>query len=488
MENSPLTMTRPIVHPSPLFLFSVVAALLLLFTPVVHCDDPPEHQPEQPLSRYGGAHGYETALNKLQLMSPEEIRDLDRQLAEALILYYDSEYAKALPLFQSIAEQVETSDILFWIGMSAMRSGRVGLAAEQFRRMLERAPELDRVRLELATAYFSMGRYDDAKKELETVRTGDPPPEVSANIDKLLAAIEERTRKVTWNVRLSTGYMWDDNVASGPEDKEYSVGGGTLTPDETILRREDEAWTAQVDGNVLVDFGGFRGWMWNSGLSFYHKDYFRYNEYNFQSADLYTGPVWQGKQGVFKMPFGFVERHFGRSRLSYAFHIDPSYEHFFTPSFSLKGLYSISKEHFYNDDNRNLHNRHYRFRLTPSVYLGEKRNHILSAFWGYDTHDAREELSTYGGATWGFSYYTRFPTDTEIYLSWQKSHREYNGIVPLYDEDRADDRSLVSLVISQRFFDHYFATIKATYLDNDSNLEIYGYDRTTVSTSVGCRF
>ena len=62
------------------------------------------------------------AMKKLKEMTPEEAEALDDKLAEALTYFYDGEYARALPLFKEISENLKNltenlkqhpSDLLF---------------------------------------------------------------------------------------------------------------------------------------------------------------------------------------------------------------------------------------------------------------------------------------------------------------------------------------------------------------------------------------
>ena len=115
------------------------------------------------------------ALKKLQEMSPEGVEDLDKKLAEALTLFYDREYARALPIFTEIAGTVETMDVMFWYGSCAAKVGEVDVAINKFMQMLDIDPNLYRVRLELATVYFGLGRYADARHELNSVLEAKPP-------------------------------------------------------------------------------------------------------------------------------------------------------------------------------------------------------------------------------------------------------------------------------------------------------------------------
>ncbi|MBL7207610.1 MAG: tetratricopeptide repeat protein, partial [Desulfobacterales bacterium] len=217
------------------------------------------------------------AIGKLFRMSPQEIEALGKKLEEALTLYYDRKFGQALPIFKEIANQVETMDIMFWLGTSAMKVGETNLAIQKFKKMLEIDPKLHRARLELAVAYFTIGKYNEARQELETVKAGAPPEAVQKNIDQLLATIEERTKKVSWNLRFSEGFMWDDNVNGGPSDRDLAVIGGTLTLDNESVKLRDEASVTSFSGNVLYDTKKW-GLMWNTTADIYYKNYFEYSK------------------------------------------------------------------------------------------------------------------------------------------------------------------------------------------------------------------
>jgi hypothetical protein len=47
---------------------------------------------------------------------------------------------------------------------------------------------------------------------------------------------------------------------------------------------------------------------------------------------------------------------------------------------------------------------------------------------------------------------------------------------------------MYTAVISQGFRKYFFASFEVGYLDNNSNLALYDYDKTTYTVSIGCRF
>jgi len=441
----------------------------------------------QPVGEVDFKEANQEAIEKLRRMTKEEIDALDKKLAEALILYYDRKFATALPIFKEIADRVETTDVMFWIGTSAMQMGENQLAIEKFKRMLAIDPKLHRARLELATTYFSMGRYEDARQELATVQAASPPPAVQKNIAKLLEAIEERTKKLFYNIRMSMGYMWDDNISSGPEQKSYVVAGGNFTPSTTASKLRDEALVTNLAGNVLYDVGARRGMMWNTAASFYNKAYSSYSQFNYMALDVNTGPWWTGTRDILKIPLGYFHSYYESERLSQAFHLDPSYEYHFNPKFSLKGLYSYTNENYFAGSRGDLDNDNHLFELTPTIYL-KNRKHTISATTGYENHNAESGQYSYADPYLTFSYFLRCTPDTEIFLRYQYFRREFEEKPSLYNDFRIDKRHSYTAVISQGFRKYLFASFEFGYMDNSSNLELYDYDKTTYTISIGCRF
>ncbi len=101
-----------------------------------------EKDQNQAFKNSGYTKGNEEAIEILHRMSPEEISRLDQKLAKALVDYYDGKYASALPIFLEVAETVETMDLRFWIGVSAMHMGKIDLSVEKFQSMLAVDPDL----------------------------------------------------------------------------------------------------------------------------------------------------------------------------------------------------------------------------------------------------------------------------------------------------------------------------------------------------------
>jgi len=431
------------------------------------------------------------AVKKLRQMSKKEIENLDALISQALELYYDRKYTAALPIFRDIAEKVETMDIMFWIGTAAAKSGKLEMAKEQYERMLQIDPSLDRVRLELATVYFAMGKNETAKKELEIVKAGDPPEGVLASIARLETAIDERARKYAYNVRASAGWIWDDNITSGPDAGVYTLpGGSTFTPAPGSTKIQDDGFLASVTGNYLYDMGDRKHFMWNTGANIYSKTYRNFGEYDYLAANIFTGPWWAGRDGIVKVPFNFTNTYYGSDRLSYVMSVYPSYEHFFSPLFSLRAAYTYKDERYYQESRAaDLDNISHIIDLAPTFYF-QNRRHILTGRLGYDHHTAKSHTFSYYAPYAGLSYFTRFPIRTELYLAYQWTQRDYakEQPFPYTSQMRHDTRNYFTASVSQPFAKYFYAAYAFAYTDNQSSPDIYTWDKTTHTISVGCKF
>ncbi len=94
----------------------------------------------------------------------------------------------------------------FLRGLRLLDDGNPRAAAILFRRILAGRPDLTRVRLELARAYFQMRSWPEARAEFVAVLSGGVPEEVKRNILRFINAIDAR-RGFDWNASLgvSTG-------------------------------------------------------------------------------------------------------------------------------------------------------------------------------------------------------------------------------------------------------------------------------------------
>jgi Tfp pilus assembly protein PilF len=427
------------------------------------------------------------AHKKLSQMSPKEVQELDRKLANALTLFYDREYAKSLAIFKEIASQVETMDIMFWLGQSAMKVGETELAIKKFTDMLDFDPTLHRVRLELATCYFRIGRYNDARDELKTVLKAEPPEAVKKNIHNLLAAIDERATKIFTNLRLSQSIQSDTNISSGPEEERIYINGGTLLLTEKQRELEDVVTVTNIYGNILYDVGARNGLAWNTTGSFYSSHCFDYDEFDFLRGGVTTGPWLIGKRSILKLPVGYSQSDYGQKHLFDTTSFTPSYEYHFTNYFSLRGLFYYRDEKYEPSDKEDYDSIKRGYELSPSFYFNERRDMITFAI-SYENANARQNRYSFEAMYYSIAYFKKIVKDMELFVRYRYTDREFDTKPLLYTNNREDTRHSFYAVLSKNFLEHYFASLYYNYVSNDSNADLYDFDRSIYGLSIGVKF
>ena len=145
-------------------------------------------------------------------------------MAEARTLIRDGRFDEALAILRPLARgrRIEAS-VLFHLGLASIgaadlpgvteeaRDALLDEAIAVFRKMLIDRPDLVRVRLELARAFFLKGEDGLAKDHFERVLAGNPPSGVALNVGRFLAQIRARKR---WSVRVGAALAPDSNVTA----------------------------------------------------------------------------------------------------------------------------------------------------------------------------------------------------------------------------------------------------------------------------------
>ena len=171
--------------------------------------------------------------------SPAVIEADARMLAEA------GRYDEALDLLRPLVrgETVE-ADTLFLYGLAAVEAAQRANRAEKerdtllneaiaaFHAMLVHDPNLVRVRLELARAFFLKREDGLAREHFETVLAGNVPESVKTNVGIFLAEIRARRR---WSFNLGAALAPDSNISGGSDDRIIYIYGLPFERDTTAL-------------------------------------------------------------------------------------------------------------------------------------------------------------------------------------------------------------------------------------------------------------
>jgi hypothetical protein len=185
------------------------------------------------------------ALSPARAQGAEAVRQITNTEAAALLVQAgridDAKRVLALALQQNPNDY----EAIFILGMIAVAEGQYDAAISHFRQILVAEPERERVRLELARAFFLQRDYDNAERNFRFARAGDLPIEVRTNIDQFLAAIR-RLKRSSYDIAIALAD--DTNVNGATTAHQVDIYGLPFT------LSDDARQTSGV--GIMFDIGG----------------------------------------------------------------------------------------------------------------------------------------------------------------------------------------------------------------------------------------
>ena len=187
-------------------------------------------------------------------------------VAKARALVKRGKFNEALILLRPwVGRRAIEDDVLFLIGLAAIGASQkpgvsenardtfLDAAIVAYHSMLVRRPELVRVRLELARAFFLKGEDRLARRHFEQVLAGKPPAAVALNVNRFLNIMRARKR---WSLRVGASLLPDTNIGAGSDERIiYIPIGGRLLPfvrDQEGLTSSGVGISAWLGGGVPV--------------------------------------------------------------------------------------------------------------------------------------------------------------------------------------------------------------------------------------------
>ena len=206
----------------------------------------------------------------------------------------------ALILLLSLPAAAQDMRVLFSDGMTAVQQAEeaegerrdelLDKAIAAFRRMLVDRPELVRVRLELARAFFLKGEDTLARRHFERVLAGKPPAGVALNVNRFLAEIRARKR---WTLRVGMALAPDTNLggSSGDDIIWIPVGGQRLpfTLDQPAQEDSGIGLMVWAGGEYQYPLDG--QWRLRAGGDVSRREY-RSSEFDRMTVAGHLGPRW----------------------------------------------------------------------------------------------------------------------------------------------------------------------------------------------------
>jgi tetratricopeptide (TPR) repeat protein len=375
--------------------------------------------------------------------------------------------------YESNKDDIETN---FLLGQACFGMKKFDDTIKYYDFILSKSPELHRVRLELARAYFEKGQYKEAKKEFEAVLATKPPPVVGQNIQRFLDMIEAHK---PWTARVSAGYVYDSNVNTGPTADSVLLFGIPFELAKDLKEKSDSGYAASLFlGHVLPVS---RKFAWQSEFSFSHTGYNRYTDKNADILSLSTGPSLRGDNFAFSFPFILEHTEIGSDNYSDAFGVSPQLQFSLTKKLILSPSLTLQKRQYAANPDR-----------TGTVWsasgllrynIGD--NSFVQAGYRHTEEDTKRAYLDNKSDSVNIGFYSGLPYGFSVFIQPGISWNTYRESEAAFDRARDDLQYTINTNLSKSLGKGWNITLGYTYTRNDSNLAIYDYKRNQfiISTS-----
>ncbi|MDR0635031.1 MAG: surface lipoprotein assembly modifier [Azoarcus sp.] len=413
-------------------------------------------------------------------LAPEQVLPLAQALLDqGLVDEAENIYRS---LLRSAASEDLRIEAAFQIGQILVFRGRYREAIHYFVDILNRNPDLPRVRLDLARAYFLDGNYTDATFQFELLKGGALPPEVIANVDVFLDTIR---RKKNWTLDFSLTPASDSNI--------NQVSGGRQECLDTIfgtLCRPLDKKGSGVGVNFNINFDYFKrlsqDWGLRASAGFHAMEY---SARDYDSYILYAalGPRYLWASGEASLQPTFRRRWIAGREYSRE------------TGLSLEGrrilgrlVLNANASYGATDYDEKWVNDIFRgplwsVSLQPRYILNDRT--FVQLGLGFLRENTRDSAYAYDGWIYSLGLYRILPHGFSVYLEGSLIQARYHASQWYVTKDnglgeavrRNDTRGLLLSLSSTRLEKYNLTpTLQYSYTRSDSNIRIWEYERNRV--------
>jgi outer membrane protein len=413
------------------------------------------------------------ALAQVQQIPPSPLAAAEA-IERARTAIVGGDLVEAESLLATVAINSETqNDLDFLSGTIAFEKKDYNTVISRFRELLARNPSLNRVRLDLARAYFMKGDDKAAEYHFRAAEAQGVPPGVQRSIDTFLDAIRRRKR---WESNISVAVAPDTNINAATTAQSVDVYG------LPFAISNDARQTSGV--GLMLNLGTSYQWdiadntKWKVGGGYYGTEY-THSEFSDRQITGYTGPRFLLGEGSEVSVLGTASRRwFGDVPLTYGVGGRVEGRTTLSPRFILDGAIAGQELH-YNAERYSAYtgpvasiSAGLTYALDPSSFIrgGAGVTREQTALAAFRDHQYAPSLGYYR---------ENLPYRFAVYVGAQATFIRYDAALAAFGVVRKDTEVSYRLSLSNKYIDFKGFTPVISYVHTDrySNIAFYSYHR-----------
>lgn len=391
-------------------------------------------------------------------------------VAAAQLLVANNRLDDARKLLEYIlSSRPEDRDALFLLGNVAVAQNKYDEAVSLFRRLLVLEPDAERVRLELARAFFLKGDYQNADRQFRFARAGDIPDAAKENIDHFLGAI---SRLREWTFDFALGLAPDTNQNAATSASQVQIFGLPFTLDPNARSQSgvglagsaDGEWSPLVSDNIKARIG--------AGIS---RIEYSGGKFDDMTVSGYAGPQFLYPDWDFSLLATGFQRWYSNKSFVSGIGGKLAGEYGITSNLLAAGSVGIQAvtDRFTPEQSGTLYTTQAQaaYVLSPSS--------LAQLQLGFNRQDAKIGAYSYSGLWVSAAYQRDMPAGFSASLQPAWFVTRYDEALAAFGKKRADDTLMLNLTLLNRRLDYHGFTprFSYTFTDQHSNLALYSYTR-----------
>lgn len=395
-------------------------------------------------------------------------------------LFNSSDFKKAYSVFSDLVKQNPSDmNLNFYLGRSAYETEDYETAIFAFDRMLISQPDLHRVRLEMARAYMKLGSYDEAERLFNEVLAASPPHEVQENIHLYLENISASRKNHNFRGSFLAGAAFDSNVYASPISETIKIPALDDLP--VSIDSAESDFYYEMAANIGYSYMlPSRQTALAADIQTYHT---RYNEYDDLGLDYYVL-----KAGPMTRFDGFDVEIFGTGS-----YMNLDQNDYFSgygigaglnvpvwPDNVIFSKITSEKRNFNDLDERDVIST----LFSAGIFTPVKGLLDLKTDISYTREDAEAGYYSFNRGSWNLVVSRKLLPGLTASAGYTFENSYYDTDDPSFNKKRQDGTHYLRAGISYRFDGKTKYPVETgivnTYARNDSNIDLYEYEKNTV--------
>ena len=390
----------------------------------------------------------------------------------------------------------------FNFALAASQTGHYNQAIFAFERLLEAHPNNLRFRLEVARCYYFLNNHEAAKREFTTVAEANPPAEVQNQIDHFLDRIADQQHKVTqsWRagVGLALGHDTNINAAANIDSINATLYDANNAPAFTGTLLLDNKQKSQASNYYQLQAFGYikqplsKRTSLDASLSASQKDNFVNNDYDLSNLSANAGITLLRNQHSLRL--GGIARQYwlAGETLQNQLLANVRWQWFFAPAWKASAELELGQQNNNQNDALDFNQSQGKFGILRHYEQG----FVHSLQLGLGSNTAKDKQYDFQGSDYyslGYQAQQKLTANQQLFA--QASFRNNHYSAKFADDDlfyagkqRSDDTAQLTIGWLYNIQPKTTFKLQVNHTNNQSNLELYDYQRTLIEAGLTLAF